>query len=104
MQQLRLGLAAFQAGQLDQALGHCEQALRSAPRHPEALHLIGLVAQRHGQYPQAQAHIEASLAVHAANPVAWNNLGNVLRTLNQPHRALQACASAVRLRPDCAMA
>lgn len=104
MQQLRLGLAAFQAGQLDQALGHCEQALRSVPRHPEALHLIGLVAQRRGQYPQAQAHIEASLAVHAANPVAWNNLGNVLRTLNQPNRALQAYASAVRLRPDYAMA
>jgi predicted O-linked N-acetylglucosamine transferase (SPINDLY family) len=103
-QQLRLGMAAFQAGQLDQALGHYEQALRLAPRHPEALHLIGLVAQRRGQYPQAQAHIEASLAVHAANPVAWNNLGNVLRTLNQPSRALLAYTSAVRLRPDYAMA
>jgi protein O-GlcNAc transferase len=103
-QNLRNGMAAYQAGDLESAEKLYHACLQWVPDHPEALHLLGLLQTRRQDHPGAARWIERSLHVRHDNPVAWNNLGNVYRSLDRTADALRCYQQALAQRPDYAMA
>ncbi|NEZ03128.1 tetratricopeptide repeat protein [Wenzhouxiangella sp. XN201] len=95
---LREAVRQLQRGELPAAERACDQALRAAPREPEALHLAGLIAHRRGDLAGARAKLRKTVKIQPRVARFHNSLGVVLRELGEAESARKALERAIRLR------
>lgn len=87
-----------QAGRLAEAEALYRQALRAAPRQPDALHLLGMLACQTGRFAEAAELIGKAVAVNGQVPDFHANLAFALQALDRPREAESAARTALRLR------
>jgi predicted O-linked N-acetylglucosamine transferase (SPINDLY family) len=97
---LRNGFDHHRAGRLAQAEAHYQEALRSDPRQPDALHLLGVVAHDAGRYDLAVQYIGRAVEAEPARANYHFNLGEAYRKLGRLDEARSSYEEALRLDPD----
>jgi predicted O-linked N-acetylglucosamine transferase (SPINDLY family) len=97
---MRQGLAAHQAGRLDETRAIYEQVLAVDPRRPDALHYLGLLLSHLGDFGPALDLMERALALRPDVPQFHANLGNALRACDRRTEAAERYHAALRLKPD----
>lgn len=93
---LRQGLAAFQAGRLDEAQAVMAAVLAKSPRDPTALHIAGLIAFQQGHADKAVAQLAAAVKAKPDYAEAQNNFGRLLLMLDRPAEAAERFKAALR--------
>jgi tetratricopeptide (TPR) repeat protein len=96
---LQSALRQLQQGTLADARLYCEQALRLAPRHPEALHLLGIIALQKAEHPAAIDLLQQATALRPGHSVYQTNLAYAFCGANRMQEALAAFQRATRLDP-----
>ena len=99
---LQQGLAAFQAGRLDEAEAMMASVMRQNPREPTALHIAGLVAFQRGDPKAAVERLTAAIKAKPDYAEAQNNFGRILLILDRPSEAATRFRAALRLAPEVA--
>lgn len=97
---LQSAARAMQSGELATAERACRAALKAAPNHPGALHMLGSIAVRAGH---AQAGIKLLRKVVAMAPQygeAWASLGRALADSDDTAGAERAFQRALAERPQ----
>jgi len=95
---LRLAIAAHQAGQLPEAERIYRQILADFPDNPDALHLLGVIAFQRGQLGDAESRIRAAIAVDSSVALYHANLGRVLKAAGRAEARVYR--DALKLDPD----
>jgi tetratricopeptide (TPR) repeat protein len=85
----------LQRGHIDEAISHCQEALRIRPRNANAHDTLGLALLRKGRVNEAVAHWKQSLKLRPHGVNAQASLAWVLAT--SPDAALRNGAQAVEL-------
>jgi len=88
----------LQSGRDDEAVAHCEEALRIRPRNPDAQNNLGLALWHRKQPIAAVAHYEKALQVNPHHLNAETNLAWILATYADP--SFRDGSRAVRLMMD----
>jgi tetratricopeptide (TPR) repeat protein len=96
---LRAGFKALQEGRVEQARLSCEQALKVAPRHPDALNLLGVIALKAGAPAAAVERLRQAVSVAPGHAEYQANLAYGYVALKQIPEALAAFQVAARLEP-----
>jgi Tfp pilus assembly protein PilF len=97
-----LGAALMHAGKLEEAIAHCEQALRIKPDYARAHYNLGLALARLGRLPEAMGQWEWARRLNPDYAEAQNNLAWLLATLapaegGDPARAVTLAQRACEL-------
>lgn len=96
----RLATAAFERGDLDEAIERLTQAVTASSSHvPYRVDLAALLSKA-DRPAEAISHLVAALQLKGDIPEVHNNLGVVLEQLGRFAEAAAACRNAIRLRPD----
>lgn len=95
-----LGIALFQTGKVQEAIGHYEQALRIQPDYVVAHYNLGVALVQQGRLQEATGHYEEALRLRPDYPEAHNNLGIALVRQDRLEEATGQYEQALRLRPD----
>lgn len=90
---------ALQAGDLAAAERTCRAALKTAPNHPGALHLLGLTGVRAGHAAAGIDLMRKAVAIAPGYAEAWTNLGRALADHGNIGEAEQAFRQALAARP-----
>lgn len=97
---LTLGMARHQAGDLAQAERIYSAVLARDPKNADALHMLGVLASQRGEQEQALGYLGRAVELNPTPPFYHNNLGNVLHELCRLDDALLCYEQALRLDPD----
>ena len=97
-------LQSLVSSNLDTAELYLKQALRLAPKNPQALRLMGVVNAQKSNFEAAIDYFKKSLIQLPSNGVVHSNLGNVLSELKRYEEALEHHDKAIKLKPDYAEA
>jgi tetratricopeptide (TPR) repeat protein len=97
-------VAAFQRGQLNEAVGLAHAILKVQTDHFDALHLIAIANAHQRLFDDALANYDRALALRPDDAVALNNRGNTLNELKRFDEALANYERALAVRPDYAEA
>jgi tetratricopeptide (TPR) repeat protein/ADP-heptose:LPS heptosyltransferase len=101
---VKLGHAAFQQKNWEQAIGRFQAALVNRPDDLEARMNLALVFRELQRWDQAAEHCRLALTAHPNCPDAYNTLGVALFGLERFDEAIAALSQAIALRPDYAEA
>jgi protein O-GlcNAc transferase len=93
-------MSRHQGGRFVEAEQLYAQILESAPRHPDALHLLGVLAHQTGRHDSAAVLIGKAVVENPRVPAFHNNLGNVRRAQGRLHDADASYQRALALKPD----
>ncbi len=93
------GAELHRQGHLAEAEAHYRQVLATAPRQPDALHLLGLVANAAGRPAEAIDLIRQAVAVQPDLAAAHYNLGRILQGQGAFDQAEQAYRQALASEP-----
>jgi tetratricopeptide (TPR) repeat protein len=93
-----------QAGKIEEAIAHYEQALRIEPDFAEAHYNLGDALARLGKVPDAIGHFEQALRLKLDYAEAYNSLGNLLATEGRTAEAIEQFQKALAVKPDYAKA
>jgi tetratricopeptide (TPR) repeat protein len=96
---LETGLQRLQEGQIVQARLLCEQALKLAPRQPDALHLLGVIALQSGEHAAAIEPLQQAVAMRPDQSDYQANVAYAYVGLKRYAEALAAFERAARLDP-----
>jgi protein O-mannosyl-transferase len=99
-----LGSALFQTGEVPEAIGHYELALRTQPDYVAAHNNLGIALVQQGKLQEAIGHYEQALRLRPDYAEAHNNLGIALMRQGRLQEAIGHYEQALRLRPDYAEA
>ncbi len=99
-----LGLALQQAGKIEEAIAHFEQALRLTPDDSEVHSNLGNALMAAGRIPEAIAHYEQALRINPDLAEAHYNLGMALARTGKIAEAIAHYEQTLRLNPDLAEA
>jgi len=99
-----LGNIGMQAGKLNEAMGHFEQALRLKPDYPEALNNLGVALDQVGRPQEAISHYEQALRLRPYYADPYYNLGIALARSGRAREAVACYEQALRLKPNYAEA
>ena len=88
------------AGQLQEAIEHYQQALRLKPDYAEAHNNLGTALVDTGRPQEAIEHYRQALRLNPDYPEAHNNLGAALANAGQLQEAIEHYKQALRLKPD----
>lgn len=99
-QRIARAVAQFNAGQRDDALQSCRDALEDAPHHAGLHHLMALLLLDAGQAAQALGHAEQSLAAEPAQPKALATALRAALACDATAKALDLAARASAAVPD----
>lgn len=97
---LQAGVAAQNAGRLEDADAAYRQVLKLAPEQADAWRFLGLLAQRRGDLAGAEAALHRSLRARPQQPQAWLELADVQEQLARWADAELAYQRALALLPD----
>lgn len=97
-------LAAHQAGDLIDAEEGYRQILAADPDNGEAYHWFGVLASQMGAADLALELMNVARQYRPDDPLLLNNLGNVLKQLNQPLEAVKIFDLLLEVIPDFAAA
>jgi len=95
----REGIAAHQAGRLDEAERAYATALAIAPGHPYATHLLGVVAMQRRNWEDAVTRLERAAAARPDDPEFHGNLGLAYMGADRLDDAVAAHRRAIALQP-----
>ena len=95
----RRGLAAHQAGRLQEAEQAYREVLAAEPGHVDTLHLLGVLAHQVGRNDLAEDYIGRAIAGDPRRPEFHSNLGLVLNQAGRPVEAEASLTKALRLQP-----
>lgn len=95
-----LGLEAMEAGRLEEALGHFEEAARLQPGLADNHVQVGQALARMGRQAEAVTAYEQALRLRPDMGEAHMNLGITLSLQGEATQAMEHLDAAVRLRPD----
>jgi tetratricopeptide (TPR) repeat protein len=95
-----LGIALRGAGQMQEAIGQYEQALRLKPDFAEAHNNLGIALLRLGRAQEAVMQCAEALRITPDYVEAYLNLGNALLQTGKVPEAIGAYEQALRLKPD----
>jgi len=101
---VRRGLAAHQAGRLDEARVSYDAALVSEPAHPAANHLRGLVHLARGEPERAVVLLARAVAARPDEVQYLSNLAVALNAAGRGEEALVALDRALGIKPQFAEA
>jgi tetratricopeptide (TPR) repeat protein len=93
------GTVLLQAGKVQEAIGHFEQALRIKPDYADAHNNLGAALRRQGRLQEAIGHYEQALRLKPDYAEAHNNLGNALVQLGRVQEAIGQYEQALRINP-----
>jgi tetratricopeptide (TPR) repeat protein len=94
-----LGLLAAQAGHMDEAIGHFQEALKQSPDHMIALNNLGSAYRQQKRWDDARNTYERALKVNANDAEANYGLGMVFAQNDDTARAFDSLQKALKLRP-----
>lgn len=97
--EFRQGLARHQQGNLAEAEGHYQAALKSQPDNFEALHMLGVIALQKGRLEQGVEIITKAVALNQNSAIAFNNLAKGLKDLGRFDEAIVHFERAIALAP-----
>lgn len=107
MDGLALAMGHHQRGELAAAEAGYRDALRTDPRHPDALHLLGVVTAQRGDFATGAEWIRRALEAQPGTAVFAQNLAGVLVNLSGAQRqqsdytgAGRSLREALQLVPD----
>lgn len=95
-----LGSELGELGQLQEGIGHFEEALRIKPDFAEVHSNWGNALLREGRIPEAIAHFEQALRIKLDDAATHNNLGIALLQVGKTPEAIPQFEEAVRIAPD----
>ncbi len=87
-------------GQLDDALGACQNALKLHPEFAPTYKTIGNIARARGQIDEAQNWYQKALKFDPNYAEAYANLGSVAANQSQWQKALAYYQKAIALKPN----
>jgi tetratricopeptide (TPR) repeat protein len=93
------GVALWNAGRRQEAVGMLDAALRGNPDFPEALCMGGYVLGASGKASAALQFYRRALALKIELPAAWSNAGKILFDFGRYAEALDAFDAAIALHP-----
>ena len=93
------GARELQQGRTEQARLMGEQALKLAPRNPDALHLLGVIALQRSEHAAATDLLQRAVAIRPGDPAFRCNLAYAYVGLKRLPQALDAFERAARLDP-----
>jgi len=99
-----LGVSFAQAGRVQEAIGHFEQALRIKPDLAEADNNLGVILGQAGRVQEAIEHFEQALRIKPDFAEAHYDLGDDLLRLGRVQEAIGHWEQALRIKPDYAEA
>ena len=85
---------------MDEAILHCERAVRMRPTDPDAQVSLGNALLQKGRIDEAIAHYQKAMMVHPDHFLARYSLGHALLEKGELDSAIQVCRSALLLRPS----
>lgn len=95
-----LGTIDHDAGRLDAAWQHWQQALKMVPTHVLLLNKIGALARKLKKEVLAEQFFRQAIAADPGKPEAHFNLGNLLSTRADWLPAIQSYSNAIECQPD----
>jgi tetratricopeptide (TPR) repeat protein len=99
MAHTNLGKVLVDAGRLQEAMDHLQQALRIKSDNVSAYNDLGNVLVQMGRVQEAMEYYRKALSIKPDYPQALNNLGNALVEAGRPEEAIEYCQKALRLDP-----
>jgi tetratricopeptide (TPR) repeat protein len=97
---INLGEALREKGDIDEAIRQYEEAVRLAPRFPDAHDNLGVALARKGQIDEAIRQYQEALRLNPSHANAHYNLGNALGKKGQSEEAIRQYQEALRVKPD----
>jgi tetratricopeptide (TPR) repeat protein len=95
-----LGNMLLQAGDVQGAIGHYEQAVRIKPDYAEAHNNLGFALVRQGRLQEAIGHYERALRTRPDLAESHCALGVALIQLGRVQEAMEQYQQALRIKPD----
>jgi tetratricopeptide (TPR) repeat protein len=99
-----LGSVLLQDGNVSDAIGHYDQALRLKPDYDEAHYNLGIALAQTGRTDEATTQYRLALRIKPDYAEAHHNLGIALVQLGQIQEAIAHYQQALRINPDFAEA
>jgi len=96
----RLGTMLVERGQVNEAIGQFQEALRFDPDDADAHNNLGSLLGKKGRTDEAIGQFQEAVRLEPDHPLAHYNLGNVLLMKGQMDEAIRQFQAAIRLRPD----
>ncbi len=93
-----------EAGKLDEAIGHYQQALQVQPDCVEALNQLGAAYYLQGKIGEAIALVQQAIKIQPDFAEAYKTLGNLLQAQGKLDAAMRAYTKAIEIKPDLAEA
>jgi len=94
------GMAAYMAGDTENAVTHLKRATHLAPRNAQARLNLGAVYNRRKEYDKAIDSLRKGLGMDMRSAEGYFNLGVAHRRLNQHKLAVPALREAIRHNPE----
>jgi len=104
MARLSLGTVFLQEGNVSDAIGYFEQALRTKPDYAEAHSNLGIALAQTGNIEEAIARFQQALRINPDYAGAHYNLGIALAQTGNIEEAIAHFQQALRIEPDYAEA
>src|ERR1019366_1678167 len=95
-----LANALGKKGQLDEAIGHYQEAIRLKPDYADAHNNLGAIYGKTRQIDQAIGQYEEAIRLNPGLALAHYNLGAALAKKGQTDEAIRHFQEAIRLKPD----
>lgn len=91
------GLAAHQAGQIDDAIRLYSASLRQNPKQPDVWNNLGVALRRSKKFEAALMAYRRAAELRPENAGLWSNMGNCLREMMRFEEAIVAHKKALEL-------
>jgi predicted O-linked N-acetylglucosamine transferase (SPINDLY family) len=89
----------YHAGRLDQAIAALRRAVRQAPKHPDANHLLGMALMTQGDLKQAEHYTTRAVALAPNHPDYLNTLGLIRYRHRQYEEAVGLFERSIAAHP-----